>query len=362
MAVKKIKHTSKNAKTSKLTRALNLSTTKGKFLLFILIFAIVGGGYMVYHSFANVPPPKVLLRYERPIADAYAEVESGEIVVVSPQANDANDREAVRLIEAKGGIPYRYFQWYWLPNDRLHDGVDIRNNPEWAFCADESTALTDTKSHPGQTWTYLDMNERQARNTMTARLRHLKSLGYKGIFSDIGDRALTENQLDDDGYENDDGYADAESTCTDDLVVKDRTLAKAYVGMLNQVRSIGLDIILNGGSLEELDELASSGSKHIRDALNMASYVMDEGAAKTERDGGNRLNEDARIAAKWGFKALTLIRPPKPTKPINEAEDRRRAALVAQQWANAAVAERWARTNNVPAVQVVAGVRSGGQP
>ncbi len=53
MAVKKtVKRKNKNSRISKLTRALNFSTTKGKFLIFILTFAVVGGGYMAYQTFA----------------------------------------------------------------------------------------------------------------------------------------------------------------------------------------------------------------------------------------------------------------------------------------------------------------------
>ncbi len=42
----------KNSKSSKLSRIFNFSTTKGKFLVFILTFAVVGGGYAAYQAFA----------------------------------------------------------------------------------------------------------------------------------------------------------------------------------------------------------------------------------------------------------------------------------------------------------------------
>lgn len=54
---KQTKKSRLNFGSSKLVRALNFSTTKGKFLIFILTFAIIGGGYMVYSSFAAAYPP-----------------------------------------------------------------------------------------------------------------------------------------------------------------------------------------------------------------------------------------------------------------------------------------------------------------
>ncbi len=59
-AKKTVKRTSKNSRTSKLTRSINFSTTKGKFLLFVLTFAVVGGVYMAYVSFAATTEVTIL--------------------------------------------------------------------------------------------------------------------------------------------------------------------------------------------------------------------------------------------------------------------------------------------------------------
>ncbi len=318
--------------------------------------AASGGSALQFGSGQNSTPPYVFLRYEPPTVDAYAEVRCGDIVVGGVQANDTADRLAVSLIRDKGGIPYRYVQWYWLPSDRpnrvppdpptgpVHDGLNIVANPGWAFCESGETPLTDTASHPGQTWTYLDMNEKAARNAMVARLRHLQSLGYVGIFSDIGDRALTVNQLDG----GDGGYADATSTCTYDPVVGGRTLAQAYVGMLRQAHSLGLKIVLNGGSLKQLEDLGvgpPAGPRVGLEAFSLVSHVLDEGAAKR---GVLALRDDAEVAARQGIKALTLIRP---------ETDKSWEELPEGAWKKA-----WDNAREVLAVQVVDGVRSGGQP
>ena len=53
MASKKsVKRTNKKSKSSKLTYALNFSTTKGRILIFTLIFAVIGTGFMAYQAFA----------------------------------------------------------------------------------------------------------------------------------------------------------------------------------------------------------------------------------------------------------------------------------------------------------------------
>lgn len=44
--------TKKPAKRKGLSTIISLSSTKGKLILFLLIFAVVGGGYMLYSSFA----------------------------------------------------------------------------------------------------------------------------------------------------------------------------------------------------------------------------------------------------------------------------------------------------------------------
>lgn len=56
---KKIK---KNSRFLKLTRFFNFSTTRGKFLIFMLTFAVIGGGYAAYQAFAATYPPE-LYRY-----------------------------------------------------------------------------------------------------------------------------------------------------------------------------------------------------------------------------------------------------------------------------------------------------------
>lgn len=47
------KKKSKNSFKSRLGRTINLSSRKGKFIAFILAFAITGGGYMVYSTYAS---------------------------------------------------------------------------------------------------------------------------------------------------------------------------------------------------------------------------------------------------------------------------------------------------------------------
>lgn len=44
----------KNPQSKKLARIFNFSSTRGKFLVFMVSFAVIGGGYGIYHAFAAV--------------------------------------------------------------------------------------------------------------------------------------------------------------------------------------------------------------------------------------------------------------------------------------------------------------------
>ncbi len=47
----------KSSKFGKISKAFSFSTTKGKFLVFMLTFAVVGGGYAAYQAFAATSVP-----------------------------------------------------------------------------------------------------------------------------------------------------------------------------------------------------------------------------------------------------------------------------------------------------------------
>lgn len=58
-----IKTSSKKAKNSFLRRSFSLSTTKGKLLAFMVVFAALGGGYAAYQTFAGTVAPLVYTKF-----------------------------------------------------------------------------------------------------------------------------------------------------------------------------------------------------------------------------------------------------------------------------------------------------------
>jgi hypothetical protein len=252
----------------------------------------------------------VHFRYENPpTATTFDRIDAGDNVVVGPQGSDAGDLAAVAAIHAKGAVAYRYVQWYWAPEGRVYQAYDVADHLDWALC-NAARPLKDTIVHPGETWVYLDTNERAARNAQVGFMRHLRDdFGYDGVFVDRGAAALT-------GV-----YATTISTCTKDPVVRGRTVARAYAGLVTQANALGLDVYLNTGPLAAV---------RTSPALSLIQLSMDENAAKA---GVLRLRSNAAIGASHGIISTTLVRP---------------GVTQAAQLANAAL---------VPAVSVVAGVR-----
>jgi hypothetical protein len=285
-------------------------TTARRFGLLVLVLWLVLMGVLAKRAYAS----EIRFRYDPAASSVYAAVTAGDTVVIGPQSSDAADQLATAEVHARGAVALRYQQWYWHPNDRVYQGNDIADHPDWAFCESGSTPLTDTAAHPGDTWTYLDVNERAARNAEVAELRRLQTLGYDGVFVDLGGAALTGAR------------STSVSTCTTDPVIANRTLGQAYVGMLNQANALGMTIGINGGQLATLNALPVGV-----DAMAHATFVLDESAA---RRGVYDLCVDALIADSRGVTAATLVRPG-PTKPT--------------ELANAA---------QVPVVKVVRGVRA----
>jgi hypothetical protein len=204
---------------------------------------------------APVPPDSINLAarvaprtafYYQPIPDVSslrAAVGAVDLLVVNEQPGAAAEQQAAQTIHSLGAAAYHYANFYWFPNDRAYEGIDIRAHPDWAFCTSGSQGDVGKVTHTGTSWLYLDTNERAARNAATTYLRSIKNWGYDGVTFDRGMVSLL-GGLDPHGV----NLSQTVSTCTNDPVSPQRRFADAFVALLGQAKAIGLKVMLNYGA------------------------------------------------------------------------------------------------------------------
>jgi hypothetical protein len=152
------------------------------------------------------------------------------VVVVADQADDA---AAIATIHARGALAYHYVNVYWYPGTRVYEGVDLSQNPAWAFCRTGSVPAVGRVLN-GVPWYYGDLNERAMYNAVVDHLRSLRSAGYDGVFFDLGTAALANAAI-----------GGRTSTCTSQPVVAGATFADAYARVVRAAAGLGLRVILN---------------------------------------------------------------------------------------------------------------------
>jgi len=162
-------------------------------------------------------------------ADA-AKFSGARAVVV---ANQTDDAAAVAEIHAQGALAFHYVNVFWYPTDRVYEGVDLSQNPGWAFC-DSGALGTVGRVLAGAPWDYADLNERGLYDAVTTYLSSLRSAGYDGVFFDLGTLAL--------GAGNMPGKV---SSCTADPVAPGVTFADAYARVVKAAAAMGLHTVVN---------------------------------------------------------------------------------------------------------------------
>lgn len=163
------------------------------------------------------------------------------LVVTVPQAQS---RDAIAQIHAIGAKAYRYVQFYWYPEGREHEGLDIGKRLDWAFCASGAQPAVgrEVPRRDGvERWYFLDANEQGVREQVGAFLRGIRAEGWDGIMFDRGFAALTGSEA-----SIRDVWASS-SQCTDTPVEPGRTFADAYVGLVAEAKQTGLEVLLNYG-------------------------------------------------------------------------------------------------------------------
>jgi hypothetical protein len=184
---------------------------------------------------ANASPSESVVFYYQNITPADAPAFQGAAAVVT--AGQTSDAQALATIHAAGARAFRYLDFYWYPADATFEGINIGEHPGWAFCEHGRTPLVGRRVG-GVDWYFLDANERPARAALVTYLKHLKSIGYDGIFVDRGSASLRGPAR---------SIAWHASTCTGDpIMTAHRQFANVYVRVLRAANAgVGLDIILN---------------------------------------------------------------------------------------------------------------------
>ncbi len=184
--------------------------------------------------------------YYQPVPDVdtlRAAVGSVDMLVVSGQGDGAAEQQGAQTIHALGAAAYHYANFFWFPNNRAYEGIDIGAHPSWAFCTSGSQGDVGRVESGGTSWLYLDTNERAARNAATQYLRQIKAWGYDGVMFDRGMVSLL-GGTDAHGV----NLSRAVSTCTNDPVSPQRRFADAFVALLPQAKAVGLKVMLNYGA------------------------------------------------------------------------------------------------------------------
>jgi hypothetical protein len=205
-------------------------------------------------------------------------------------AGKTASRGAVIAIKGTGAKAYRGVQAYWFADGDSFDGLEVTKRMDWAFCTSGTTPLVARTDSHGVKWYFLDSNERAVRQAFADRVHTLRLQGWDGIFFDRGFAAMTgRDEVANDAW-------NKVSTCTEDPVAPDATLADAYVGMAAEVRQAGLDLIVNYG-VSPFDpripmrpdprdpgcaEKVPTDCRTLDDVWRYADGVLDEAIAHTE--------------------------------------------------------------------------------
>jgi hypothetical protein len=162
--------------------------------------------------------------------------------VTVPQKDEA---VAVRRIHELGAKAFRYIQFFWFPEGRKYEGINISRNINWAFCKDGATPRVgrETPKAGGGTekWYFIDGNEKGVQAAAAASLQQVKEAGWDGVMFDRGYAALTGSEP---------AVAAiwaAKSTCTNKPTGSGRTFADGYLDLVAQAKPKGLDVLLNYG-------------------------------------------------------------------------------------------------------------------
>jgi len=158
-------------------------------------------------------------------------------VVTTPQTDE---RAVVKAIHAVHARAFMYVNLFWFPTDRAYEGIDMAHHMGWAFCA-HGDAPSAGRRIAGSEWYYLDLNEQDARTAVMAYLRHLRSLGFDGVFFDRGSPSLRGAGADPIAWE--------QSSCTEHPVMPgDPRYADVFVNVLHEVKQrLHLEIYINYG-------------------------------------------------------------------------------------------------------------------
>lgn len=168
---------------------------------------------------------------------------SPSVVVTIPQANQ---QAVIKEIHTIGAKAYVYVQFYWAPNDRPYEGINLSEHPGWRFCLHGDTPVLGrtlrTSSGHIENWYFLDGNENPVRAAFGKALKELKAEGWDGVMFDRG-QAATQFAFSANGSP----VWKATSTCTQAPHKPGATFADAYVNMLGQARHVGLQVLVNNG-------------------------------------------------------------------------------------------------------------------
>lgn len=171
-----------------------------------------------------------------------ARLGSPSIVVANPKAHG---RAAVRAIHSIGAKAYRYVQFYWAPNDRRYEGINLVRHPRWAFCRTGNKRIfgriTPASGHR-EKWYFIDANERPVRAAVRYVLTRFKAQGWDGVIFDRGQAATQFGQS-----ANGKPVWDARSSCTQHPYNRRATFSDAYVHLLGLAHQVGLKVLFNNG-------------------------------------------------------------------------------------------------------------------
>jgi hypothetical protein len=149
----------------------------------------------------------------------------------------------VKAIHGIGAKAYKYVQFFWAPDDKSYEGINLRKHPGWAFCRKDTRPSLGRKTDGGAERGYfIDANERAVRARFKSILSGFKADGWDGVFIDRG-QAATQYAADARGRP----VWDRGSTCTHSPYRRGARFAGAYVNMLGLAHVVGLQAMMNNG-------------------------------------------------------------------------------------------------------------------
>lgn len=239
-------------------------------------------------------------------------------VVVSGRPTD--EAAAVAAIHARGARAFRYVQFYWVPDDKPLEGIDLRLHPDWAFCeSGDKPSLGRVTDAGTRHWYFLDTNEAPVRARIHTVLASLRAAGWDGVMFDRGE-AATQYAVDAAGTQ----LWAKESTCTGRPYRAGLRFADSYVRMLALAHTVGLQTMLNTGK-SAFDPIAPmrpdprdaacrthdwAHCHHLLDAWPALDLVLNESATQLEDRRWERTftgNSRAEHDATYGHRTVALI-------------------------------------------------------